>query len=138
MQAKWGTPVLRQPSSYTEVSSIGSPCTKLKCVPLERLPWPSRTETLATSTRRSNQHAGDTHQMQRTDSPFSPLACDPCRSHFSSFHLAQLQVSLGKASSCTSSPGPRGKAGRRGGFYSTNLALICDTTKAAGDNGCFI
>lgn len=69
--------VPRRPSSCTELSSVGSPCTKLKRVPLEHPPGQAG-RRLWPSTRRSNQDAAcgrHSHYLQRTDPPLSPLAC---------------------------------------------------------------
>lgn len=100
MQAKWGTLVLSRPSSYTEVSSVGSPCTELKCVPPEHTPGQAG-ERLATSTERSKhllaarmQHVGDTAIRCRGQIPLSYLwPAHSCRNLFA--HLFSFSVTPG-------------------------------------------
>lgn len=85
MQAKWGTLVLRRPSSYTEVSSVGLPCTKLKRDPLEHDPGQAgqrpRPHPQGEATRM--QRAGDTAIRCRGQIPLSYLwPAHPCRNLF--------------------------------------------------------
>lgn len=90
--------VLRRPSSRTELSSVGSPCTKLKRVPLEhppgqagQRPWP---HPQGEATRM--QHAGDTAINCKGQILLSHLWSAHSYRNLSVrlfFYLAQLQAS---------------------------------------------
>lgn len=79
--------------------------------------------------------------MQRTDFPFLAFGLRPLQKPFLFFSFSATPGILVK-------PPPHAHARvlqaleekREGGvgFYSTNLTLVGDTTRAAGDGGCFI